>query len=87
MSKLIKSFILARCSDPEHIDCISVKDAVFAHPRAIEAYTTNVDMSGSTFCVAATFVSESDEIPKIKKQLSEIKTKSPKLNVAEIKSF
>lgn len=87
MNKLVKSFVLARCSDPEHVDCTSVKDAVFAHPNTIEAYTTNVDMNGSTFCVAATLVSESKEVPTIKKQLSSIKTKSPKLKVAEIKSF
>lgn len=87
MNKLTKSFMLIRCSDPDHVDCTSIKDSVFDQPETTEAYTTNVDLNenGQPFCVAATIIASKEDLPKIKKRITAIKTSD--LKVAEIKTF
>ncbi len=79
--------MLVRCSDPDHVDCTSIKDCVFDQPETTEAYTTNVDLNenGKPFCVAATIVASENNIPKIKKRISAIHADD--LEVAEIKTF
>lgn len=86
-SKLKKSFMLIRCSDPNHVNCALIKNSVFDQPEIIEAYTTSVDLHANDqpFCVAATIISSKDNLTKIKKRIGSIKT--PHVQVAEIKTF
>lgn len=87
MNKLLKSFMLIRCSDPNHRDCISIKNAVFEQRETFEAYTTNVDFNKNNkpFCVAATILALKDDLPNLEKRIMSIKT--PHTSVAEIKTF
>ncbi len=75
-----KRLALYRCGDPNHKNCLDLKNDVFGLNQTTQAYTTNVvlDPAEPPFCISSTIIADDNEIELIRKQLSSDKRKDQK---------
>ena len=74
--KLQSAFVLVKCSKKNHNDCRKIRDAVVEQPNGHiqEVFTTNAEIEGEVWCVAASALVPADETKKFEKNLLAVRT-------------
>ena len=74
--ELRSAFVLVKCSKKNHNDCRKIRDAVVeqSNGHIQEVFTTNAEIEGRTWCVAASALVPADEIKKFEKSLLAVRT-------------
>ena len=74
-NKLKSAFILLRCDKKVHNDCRPIRNALLEKfPNVRMAYTTNAEIGGVRWCVAATALVNAAEADKFEKGLFKLKS-------------
>jgi len=69
-SDLRSAFVLLKCSKQSHNDCRKIRDALIdKFPNIQEAYTTNAEVDGEQWCVAASALVDVKDEKKFEKEL------------------
>lgn len=73
---LQNAFILAKCSKRKHNDCRKIRDALIASSSGYiqKAYTTNAEIRGETWCVAASALVPVNRAKRLERSLKEART-------------
>ena len=66
------AMVLVKCSKDEHNDCRAIRDAVLKLRPAQEAYTTNAEVDGQRWCVAASALIDINETDQFKRDLDNL---------------
>ena len=64
--------VLVKCSKDEHNDCRAIRDAVLKLRPVQEAYTTNAEVDGQKWCVAASALIDINETDQFKRDLDKL---------------
>ena len=78
-SDLRSAFILLKCSKQKHNDCRQIRNALIDQIGNVQqAYTTDAELGGEKWCVAASALVDVNKKDEFKKKLWKLAAKGPK---------
>jgi len=88
-SDLKSAFILLRCSKTNHDDCRKIRDALLDQVGNVqEAYTTDAEIDGVKWCVAASALVDVNDTKNVDKRIWDVHAVSKKpITVNDMRLF